>query len=466
METEIKQTKNKKTKKAVINVLLNTVKFLLFFKKVIDLIFNLIMKFLGFVFRSALKPLLIRVYYWIFRFKKDGLIEKSVFDIFRKKLPHFLIILLVTISFITNLGQPSKISAVTENMSKTTIAQLVSDEFTTYEQEKMIEETFDPLSVGSYGNDKYAHESGVLSNETPIVDEQIIGSEDQFVVEKNGDFVDKPYLWENTANDNTETSNSNKRNSVITHIVENGETVSSIAHKFDLNVNSILWANNLSERSLIRPGDKLTILPQNGILYTVVKGDTVGKIARNYGVAENAIINGNNLGNSIGIGQKIIIPGASILAKKAPTQASANNNYTGLSIIKDLVKPPASKATGAGMAWPTTGHRITQYYSWRHTGLDIADKVGTPLYATDSGTVVISQYGYNGGYGNTIVIDHGNGIRTRYAHASKLFVSVGEKVSKGETIAAMGSTGNSTGSHIHFEVIINGAKYNPLNYIK
>jgi lysostaphin len=92
--------------------------------------------------------------------------------------------------------------------------------------------------------------------------------------------------------------------------------------------------------------------------------------------------------------------------------------------------------------------------------------VGTPIYAADSGVVEISQGGYNGGYGNTIVINHGGGKKTRYGHASKLLVKKGEEVEKGQVIALMGSTGRSTGPHLHFEVIINGRRYNPLNYIK
>ena len=100
----------------------------------------------------------------------------------------------------------------------------------------------------------------------------------------------------------------------------------------------------------------------------------------------------------------------------------------------------------------------------RHYGLDIANKTGTPLYAADSGTV--ESAGWGAGYGYNIVIDHGGGKKTRYAHMSKFYVEKGAKVSKGMPIGEMGSTGWSTGPHIHFEVIINGKKYNPLNYIK
>ncbi len=466
MEPENEQPKNPKLAKAAINFLLSAVKFLLFIKKIVALLINLISKFIAWIFRLVLKRPLIKIYYWIFRFKKEGLIEKSVFDIVRKKLPHFLIASLVFISFLANLGQPNKISAVTENMSKTTMAQLVAGEFSNLEQEEMIEETLNPESIHGYTNDKYSQDPGVLTNEVPITNETIDYEEDQFVLERNVDYLSKPYLWNSGASSgNTGNGEVPKRNSVIYYTIKNGETVSAIARAFGLSVNTILWANNLGPRSLIQPGSQLTILPQNGVLYTVVKGDTIGKIARKYGVSESTLINGNNLGTSIAVGQKIIVPGGRLLSETtAVTKTTKTNSYTGISVIKDLVKSPTTKVTGGSMAWPTVGHRITQYYSWRHTGLDIGNKVGTPLYAAAAGTVEFA--GWSNGYGNNVVINHGGGKKTRYAHASKLFVSAGDKVERGENIAAMGSTGWSTGPHIHFEVMVNGVKYNPLNYIK
>lgn len=464
MEPENGQEKNIKLKKASVNILLSAVKFLLFLKKVIGLILGLLIKFIYWILRSTLKKPLVKIYYWIFRFRKEGLIENSVFDIVRKKLPHFVISLLVIVSFIINFGQPNKISAVTENMAKTTVAQLVSGEFSNLEQDEMIEETLNPSSIYGYTNEKYENNLGVLNNDSTVTDEQTTESEDQFVMERNGDFVSKPYIWE-SRDGGSSTNQTPKRKNVIYYTVQSGETISSIANSFGLNVNTILWANNLSERSLIRPGDKLTILPQNGVMYTVVKGDTVGKIARKYGIGENLLISENNLGNSIAIGQKIIIPGGRLITNTSvASQTSKTNNYTGISVIKDLVKAPANKVSGGSMLWPTVGHRITQYYSWRHTGLDVANKVGTPLYAAAAGKVEFA--GWSNGYGYNVVINHGGGKKTRYAHASKLFVKVGQSVDRGENIAAMGSTGWSTGPHIHFEVIVNGVKYNPLNYVK
>lgn len=132
---------------------------------------------------------------------------------------------------------------------------------------------------------------------------------------------------------------------------------------------------------------------------------------------------------------------------------------------------------GGTLQWPVPASRtISSNYGYRlhpiyktyrlHSGVDIAASSGTSIVAAEDGTVLLSSYGYNGGYGNYIIINHGNGLTTRYAHCSSLSVSVGQKVSRGQVIAAVGSTGDSTGPHLHFEVRINGTSNNPLNYVQ
>lgn len=128
---------------------------------------------------------------------------------------------------------------------------------------------------------------------------------------------------------------------------------------------------------------------------------------------------------------------------------------------------PPGQSSGALM-WPLPySHNIFQHYSYYHSGVDVAASgiYGQTIVAADGGTVVSVKY-QNYGYGYHVIIDHGNGMRTLYAHASKIYVAPGQKVSKGEPVAAVGSTGNSTGYHLHFEVLINGMAYNPLNYCR
>ncbi len=351
----------------------------------------------------------------------------------------------------------------------TVMANLVGTDFSSIPQEELIEETNTPGSASTAGMDKYSNDSCVLDKQAPSSDNEDILPIDSIFFNDENDLVFKPQIISDDSDINSGTPSSNvatTRNEIIYYTVKNGDTISTISRRFGITVNTILWANNLTALSVINIGDRLAILPYSGVLYTVKKGDTLAKIAQTHDVDLNKILSCNTIGNSISVGQKIVIPGAKKISTPVAIAKQNKPSYTGISVIKDLIKPPSAKPTGSSMAWPTTGHRITQYFSWRHPGLDIADKIGTPIYAADSGVVVISQGGYNGGYGNTIVIDHGGGKKTRYGHASKLFVKVGQTVEKGEAIAAMGSTGRSTGPHLHFEIIIGKTKYNPLSYVK
>ncbi len=249
-----------------------------------------------------------------------------------------------------------------------------------------------------------------------------------------------------------------ERDKIVYYTVEPGDTISEIAEKFGVTANTILWENNLGAYSVIRPGDKLTILPISGIRYKIVKGDTLAKIAKQYGVDTQNIIEFNKLASAddIKIGEQIMIPGG-----KKPYVAPTYS-------FRSLTAAPASpKVVASGqMLWPTTCRRITQYFRWSHSGLDIACSSGQPIYAANSGQVIKAQGGWNGGYGIIIIIDHGNGTQTIYGHLSKLYIKVGETVEKGTAIGAMGSSGRSTGPHLHFEIRVGGARKNPLYYIK
>lgn len=263
---------------------------------------------------------------------------------------------------------------------------------------------------------------------------------------------------------NTESGNALNRNEIIQYTILNGDTISGIAHKFNVSVATILWSNNLTERSLLQPGMTLKILPTTGILHRVVRGETIAGIAKKYKADTQKILDTNNLSsaNQIKIGQDLIIPDGIRPASISTTIVRTTN--TGKTTVSKTSLSPTNPNTGTKLLWPAGVRRISQYFGWRHTGLDIAGPVGTPIYAAEDG--VVETAGWNsGGYGNYIIINHGDGLRTLYGHASKLFVSRGEKVTRGQVIMAMGSTGRSTGSHLHFEVRINGFK-NPLSYIR
>lgn len=286
-----------------------------------------------------------------------------------------------------------------------------------------------------------------------------------------------------------------------TYIVQADDTISSIAHRFGVNVGTILWNNDLTERQYIRPGDKLVIPPVSGLIVTVKKGDTLQKIADTTNADAQEIASYNNLviNDTLTVGKQLIVPGGQLLAQAetvphplasravprttptpkpiaaepisgsgeeiSPTESPTTPIDTDTSGVPRPPNADASKVAANRFVWPTSGHTITQYYGWKHTGIDIDGDYSSPLYAAADG--VVEKAGWNsGGYGLMIFIDHPNGLKTRYGHASKLFVKPGENVKKGQVIAMMGTTGRSTGTHLHFEVYVNGARTNPLGYIK
>lgn len=161
------------------------------------------------------------------------------------------------------------------------------------------------------------------------------------------------------------------------------------------------------------------------------------------------------------------------IAKEEAARKAASNT-SGSSSAGSSQAVISNPYTGGKLGWPCpSSSRITSPYGYRvlfgvrdfHTGIDIGATMGSNIVAAESGTVILANYGWNGGYGNYIILSHGNGITTRYAHASQLYVSAGQTVSKGQVIAAVGSTGNSTGPHLHFEVRQGGSHTNPLNYL-
>lgn len=258
-----------------------------------------------------------------------------------------------------------------------------------------------------------------------------------------------------------------KRTEIVKYTVKDGDTVSSIAKRFNITSNTIIWENALNSYGFIKPGQELVVLPVTGVSYNVKKYDTIGKIANKYGVSESEIMEANKIASatSLQISQKLIIPGAnkiSVTPVSAPVKKvaevarytpAAQNSAETVSNIKSLTN----------LLWPATCSTITQYFYWGHSGLDIACKLGTPLYAAEDG--VVKNAGWLSGYGKMVIIKHGSGMETLYGHMNKIDVQVGQAVNRGDILGEMGSTGWSTGSHIHFEVRIGGAKKNPLSYL-
>jgi murein DD-endopeptidase MepM/ murein hydrolase activator NlpD len=254
------------------------------------------------------------------------------------------------------------------------------------------------------------------------------------------------------------------RREVITYVVEPGDTVGAIAVKFGLEAETVMWANgNLAQNpDLLRPGQELVILPIDGVYHTVVKGDTLETLAEHYKAEVQSIVdcsyNGLDPENiSVSPGDKLIVPGG--IKPYVPRSVS---------VYKGPIPADAERGTGV-FVWPATG-TLTDRFGFRtkggrwHNGLDIASLRNAPVVAADSGFVTFAGW-TDVGYGNLVVIDHRNGYETRYAHLQAFFVSAGQSVGQGTQIGAIGSTGNSSGPHVHFEIRHKGVRKNPEMYL-
>ncbi|MDB5253982.1 MAG: hypothetical protein JWL80_48 [Parcubacteria group bacterium] len=222
---------------------------------------------------------------------------------------------------------------------------------------------------------------------------------------------------------------------ISVYVVRKGDTLASIAKMFGVSTNTILWANNI-KGGKVAEGDELVILPITGVKHTVKKGDTIKSIAAKYKADLDDILAYNDLtiSSTLTVGDIVLVPDGEITSVPVKSGGSATPSYSGYYMR------------------PINGGRKTQGIHG-HNGVDLANSIGTPVMASAAGKVIISKSsGYNGGYGSYVVISHGNGTQTLYGHLSRNDVVVGQAVSQGQVIGALGNSGKSTGPHLHFEV--------------
>jgi len=249
------------------------------------------------------------------------------------------------------------------------------------------------------------------------------------------------------------------RTDILTYEVQAGDTVFGIAEKFGIKPETIMWSNPVLEQNpdLLRIGDKLVILPVDGVYHKIKKGDTIAKIAKKYKVKPEAIVDfeWNKLDGpdaTLTPGEHLIIPGG-----EKPYVART------VSVYRGPIPKGAKRGTG-NFVWPVSGY-ITQGFWNNHRAIDIGSWLGNPVVASDSGYVVYAGWDRTG-YGNLVIIDHGNGYRTYYAHLSAIYVRIGDSVGQGQQIGAVGSTGRSTGPHLHFEIRYRNVQRNPLGFLR
>ncbi|MBI3243111.1 MAG: peptidoglycan DD-metalloendopeptidase family protein [Chloroflexi bacterium] len=278
---------------------------------------------------------------------------------------------------------------------------------------------------------------------------------------------------------------------IITYIVEASDTILGIGEKFGLKPETIVFGNPILNDNphFLEPGQTLRIAPMDGIIRDVVAGDTIGGLAKAYGVTPEDIVNwpANNLNPDapqITAGQVLFVPGGARRLIQFPTNtvnqpAAGGGSSGGGSNLPPPPKGPLVLRSGAGQCaggysgvvgsggfvWPADNHYLSGYdFNGIHPGIDISADFGATVYAADSGIVVFAGRS-EWGYGNTIIIDHGNNWHTLYGHLSQWFVNCGQGVYQGNAIGASGNTGRSAGAHLHFEVYYGNAQTNPWNYL-
>lgn len=277
-----------------------------------------------------------------------------------------------------------------------------------------------------------------------------LGFENQVVYQSSINTVHQTALLAFNSSENDLSGLGDGKNTTITiYTVQEGDTLSFIASDYGVSVNTIIWANKLSNIHSLKPGDELKIPPVDGVIHKVKKGDTIATIAKKYGGNEEKIIEFNVLpkNGSLQIDEELVIPDGKITSTRvAAGQKTLAKLFAYLPNLGDF------------FSWPATGRNWGRIHG--RNGVDIANACGTPIYAAAIGSAAtVDGVGWNGGFGKFIKLVHPNSTETIYAHLSKLLVQGGENIEKGQLIALMGTTGRSSGCHLHFEV--HGAR-NPL----
>lgn len=243
---------------------------------------------------------------------------------------------------------------------------------------------------------------------------------------------------------------------LIPYKVNEGDTLSAIASNYETDVETIAALNPGLDQDLIQPGDELKVMARfQGAVHVVESGDSLDALARDFGVTVDVIAKANQIAdvNALKIGQTLMLPGGRRTVRNS-TVASRTGGGGG------------GRAASATYIWPLSGLITSEFgprWGTTHPGLDIAAPTGTPVVAARGGKVVHSAW--DGSYGLCVILDHGDGTRTRYAHASVLLVQVGQWVEQGSPVIRVGSTGYSTGPHLHFEVAVDGRSVNPRGYL-
>lgn len=249
------------------------------------------------------------------------------------------------------------------------------------------------------------------------------------------------------------------RSEDIVYQIQEGDTLGSIADKFGVSQSTIKWANpSVRQWKTLKINDSVTVPPVTGVVHTVKSGETIYSIAKKYDADAQSIVDfpfnafTNDETFALAVGQRIVVPDGTMPAE--------------VQMVTPIARTPdAGSVSATGVwGWPAAG-KITQPFRTWHKGTDIANHDGGPILAADSGTVIITGWDPTG-YGNKVMINHGNGYITLYGHMSRIDVVAGQSVKRGDRLGMMGSTGRSTGTHLHFEIRTAKGNIDPLGQLK
>lgn len=237
------------------------------------------------------------------------------------------------------------------------------------------------------------------------------------------------------------------------YVVRKGDSLFTIAKMFGVSVNTILTANDMKKGEKLLEDDVLFILPISGLEHTVTNGQTLKSIAKLYKVDINDIAFYNNIAQDakLTVGDELVIPGGE-MADEGGDKPASNLKSAPARDKNYYDTHPIQNIAGYFIDPVPTGRKTQGLHGPGNRGIDIGAPKGTPIYASAPGTVLIAKTGWSGGYGNMVILQHPNGTKTLYGHMTKLGTKTGEKVARGEIIGYVGSTGRSTGPHVHFEV--------------
>lgn len=333
-----------------------------------------------------------------------------------------------------------------------------------------------PAGQAAVGTNQEKFLSGILAALDPVVPPKV----DRGAGESSSRQPAKPV---------EETASSGPR--VFTYEIREGDTLWTLAARFGTDVQTLMNINGLSNPRRLFLGQKIRILTVPGLLHTVRRGETVEAIARKYRVSTTVILAANGLvnPNRLEVGQELILPGAvppppppppprasptrsvrqpaaNTSAGKVDSPAAAAESGRPGNERPATLREPAARGGWPAFIWPVDGPISSAFgprWGTVHEGIDIAVPTGTPVRAAAGGRVKFA--GRYGAYGLLVIVDHGGGITTRYAHNSRLLVEVGDEISRGEVIAISGDTGRSTGPHLHFEIRKDGRALDPLPYL-